>query len=178
MTAKAHQCHPEHFHEKEVANHVKSQVSMGQEASRCATGNAVQKDASVSTLSDIGKVVSSGFAGAVSGAMYGGGYGAAGGVVVGTLTYFLVYPHLALIAHNPQYVLSLGEGVFRHKPDAVLDPLISPFQTASGCVGFFLGAVVGAARGLWNAPYEEIFDTSVHQKAGLVGVGDPCDCGH
>ena len=178
MTANAPQCHPAHFHEKEMPHHVKSQGSPGQESSRCATGNAVHKDAAVSTLPHIGNVVFSGFAGVVSGATHGAGYGAAAGAIIGTLSYYLVYPHLALIAHGAPYAHSLGEGLFRHKPDAVLDPLISPIMKASACSGFFLGSVVGAARGLWNAPYEEIFDTSVHDKAGLVGVCGPGESGY
>lgn len=170
MTANAPQCHPAHFHENERPHHVKSQGSPGQEASRCATGNAVQKDAAVSTLPYIGNVVFSGFAGAVAGATHGSGYGAAGGAIVGGMTYFLSYKHIAQIVHGAGYSALIGTGVMAYVQDPVLDPLFPVMVKSGSCVGFFLGSVVGAARGLWNAPYEEIFDTSVHQKAGLVGV--------
>lgn len=169
MTAKAHPPYPDHLHEKEVPDHVSNgQVPIAH--SLCANGTTAQKDATVSLLPYIVNIVMSGVKGAMDAAPIAGVLGLAGGCAIGTTTFFMTFKHLTAAVYGTEQANKLGDGLFTYQADANLDPLFSKVMLGSGIVGYVSGTVVGAARGLWNAPYQEFFDTSVDQEVGMVGV--------
>lgn len=138
----------------------------------CARGAGAQEDVPFSLLPHLANIALSAVSGTVGGAVGGAAYwGVVGGTFgLGFMTYLAGMKQAVLLTGGQEVIHIPGGNLAAYEPEPSVGAMFHHLVAASFSVGLVSGALYGAASGLWNAQYQEYFDTAVDQDAAVVGV--------